>query len=289
MPTKEFTGELYVRWFQFGAFCPSFRAHGRTWKLRLPWGWDTGTIGVDEIRSYGEAANPGPEELHNAAVEPICRQYLELRYRFLPYLYSVVREAHDTGLPVIRALRLHHADDPAAVARGTSSSGAATSSSPPWWRRGRRSGPSTSRAAPGTTYGPASRSRAAARSVALATTPIYARAGAIIPFGPVKQYTGEAVDAPIELVVYPDTPGRFVLYDDDGITHQYRDGEWAGIILTWDDDARRLSMALTPRSRVRDTTPRRFVARLATRAEGVPIRFEGATVELHFGADPRLK
>ena len=116
VPTKEFTGELYVRWFQFGAFCPSFRAHGRTWKLRLPWGWDTGSIGVDEIRSYGEAANPGPEELHNAAVEPICRQYLELRYRLLPYLYSVIREGLDTGLPIIRALWLHHADDPVAVA-----------------------------------------------------------------------------------------------------------------------------------------------------------------------------
>ncbi|MGH9400673.1 MAG: TIM-barrel domain-containing protein, partial [Terriglobia bacterium] len=40
--TPELTGELYVRWFQFSAFCPLFRSHGRTWKLRLPWGWDTG-------------------------------------------------------------------------------------------------------------------------------------------------------------------------------------------------------------------------------------------------------
>jgi len=42
VPTKEFTAELYVRWFQFGAFCPLFRAHGRNWTLRLPWGWNTG-------------------------------------------------------------------------------------------------------------------------------------------------------------------------------------------------------------------------------------------------------
>ena len=49
VPTKEFTGELYVRWFQFGAFCPLFRSHGRTWKLRLPWGWNTGELGPDEI------------------------------------------------------------------------------------------------------------------------------------------------------------------------------------------------------------------------------------------------
>ena len=46
--TPELTGELFVRWFQFGAFCPLFRAHGRTWKLRLPWGWNTGEYGPEE-------------------------------------------------------------------------------------------------------------------------------------------------------------------------------------------------------------------------------------------------
>ena len=68
--------------------------------------------------TYGDAANPDPAELHNAAVEPICRKYLELRYQLLPYLYSVVHESHDTGLPIMRALWLHYPDDPAAVARG---------------------------------------------------------------------------------------------------------------------------------------------------------------------------
>src|SRR3954465_13078226 len=68
IPTKDLTGELYVRWFQFGAFNPLFRAHGRTWKLRLPWGWNTGELGPDEIKTEGEVANPGPEELHNSQV-----------------------------------------------------------------------------------------------------------------------------------------------------------------------------------------------------------------------------
>src|SRR5204863_313080 len=101
--TKELTGELYVRWFQFSAFCPLFRSHGRTWKLRLPWGWNTGDYGPTELEGYhGNAALPDPRELHNPHVEPICRKYLELRYRLLPYLYSAVREAHDTGIPVMR-------------------------------------------------------------------------------------------------------------------------------------------------------------------------------------------
>ena len=56
VPTKEFTGELYVRWFQFAAFNPLFRSHGRTWKLRLPWGWNTGETGSD--RNAQRAAGP---------------------------------------------------------------------------------------------------------------------------------------------------------------------------------------------------------------------------------------
>ncbi|HEX7958998.1 MAG TPA: TIM-barrel domain-containing protein, partial [Terriglobales bacterium] len=101
VPTKDFTGELYVRWFQFSAFCPLFRSHGRDWKLRLPWGWNTGELGPNEISNYSEAANPDPSELHNPDVEPICRKYLELRYRLLPYLYTAVRENHDLGLPIM--------------------------------------------------------------------------------------------------------------------------------------------------------------------------------------------
>ena len=92
VPTPEFTAELYLRWFQFGAFCPLFRCHGRTWKLRLPWGWNTGDPGPVEIRNYNGAAIPDASQLHDARVEPICRKYLELRYRMLPYLYSAVHE-----------------------------------------------------------------------------------------------------------------------------------------------------------------------------------------------------
>ena len=105
---------MHVRWFQFGAFCPSFRAHGRHWHLRLPWGWDGGDGGPSETTTF----KPDPAELKNPRVEPILRKYLELRYRLLPYTYTAVRECCDTGLPIIRALWLHYPDDRAAVARG---------------------------------------------------------------------------------------------------------------------------------------------------------------------------
>jgi alpha-glucosidase (family GH31 glycosyl hydrolase) len=118
VPTNEFTAELYLRWFQFGAFCPLFRCHGRAWKLRLPWGWNTGDIGPTEINNYSGASLPDASQLHNAEVERICRKYLELRYRMLPYLYSAVHECATTGMPVMRALWLQYPHDPKAVACG---------------------------------------------------------------------------------------------------------------------------------------------------------------------------
>jgi alpha-glucosidase (family GH31 glycosyl hydrolase) len=118
-PTRELTGELYVRWFQFSSFTPSFRSHGRVWHTRLPWGWNTGDLGPNEVVAGTEGSSaPDPSELHNAQIEPICKRYLELRYRLMPYLYTAVREAHDTGMPIMRALWLHYPDDPRATARG---------------------------------------------------------------------------------------------------------------------------------------------------------------------------
>ena len=133
VPTAEYTGELHVRWFQFGAFCPLFRAHGRTWHLRLPWGWNTGELGPSELRGYtGGAADPDPSELHNAQVEPIVKKYLELRYRLLPYIYT--RRA--------RVLRHRPADDARAVAAlsGRSAGGRARRSVSVGPRHPRRAG-----------------------------------------------------------------------------------------------------------------------------------------------------
>ena len=115
VPTPEYTGELYVRWFQFAAFNPLFRSHGRDWRLRLPWGWNTGELRLSRRRP---ATIRIRSELHNAAIEPICKKYLELRYQMMPYLYSAVKETCETGLPIIRALWLHYPSDEVAVARG---------------------------------------------------------------------------------------------------------------------------------------------------------------------------
>jgi alpha-glucosidase/alpha-D-xyloside xylohydrolase len=253
VPTKEFTAELYLRWFQFGAFCPLFRCHGRAWKLRLPWGWNTGDPGPPEIRNYGEAAVPDPSELHNDQVEPICRKYLELRYRMLPYLYSAVRECATTGMPIVRALWLHYADDPNAVGRGDEY----------LWGRNLLVAPVVEKSAISRqVYLPKGAwydfwngermegEREISRPVDLATIPLYVRAGSIIPFGPVKQYASQKVDQPLSLSIYPGGDASFMLYEDDGISFDYRKGEWMGTQLTWNDAQRVLTLHLAPGSRM---------------------------------------
>jgi len=283
VPTKELTGELYVRWFQFGAFCPLFRSHGRTWKLRLPWGWNTGDMGPNEIRGYGEAANPDPRELHNAQVEPVCRKYLELRYRLLPYLYSAVRECSTTGLPVMRGFWLHYPDDKVALTRGDEY----------LWGRDMLVAPVTDKGATGRTlYLPRglwydfwteeqiAGGHEVSRTVDLATMPVYVRAGAILPLGPVKQYSDEKVNAPTTLSVFPGADGEFLLYEDDGRSFRYRKGEWMGVSLMWDDTARVLSVRLADGSRMLPPSPRRFRIRVAPSAESRTVEFDGRAIHL---------
>jgi alpha-glucosidase (family GH31 glycosyl hydrolase) len=274
VPTKEFTAELYLRWFQFGAFCTLFRCHGRAWKLRLPWGWDTGNPGPTEISNYGGAAVPDASQLHNKQVEPICRKYLELRYRMLPYLYSAVRECAVSGMPVTRALWLHYPDDPLAVARDDEY----------FWGRDILVAPvcekgATSRRVylpPGEWYdfwtGERTHGgREISRDVDLETLPLFVRAGAILPLGPVKQYTGEKMDGPLTVTIYPGADGSFLLYEDDGKSFDYRKGEWMGIQMTWNDSRRVFRLNLAPGSRM-----------LAPMRRNIEVKVEQATRQIVF-------
>jgi alpha-glucosidase (family GH31 glycosyl hydrolase) len=279
VPTPEFTGELYVRWFQFAAFNPLFRSHGRDWRLRLPWGWNTGGFGYQETPTY----NPDPKELHNAAVEPICKKYLELRYQMMPYLYSAVKETCETGLPIIRALWLHYPSDKVAVARGDEylygrdilvapvvEKGASSrqvylphGSWYDFWTREKVEG-----------------GREITRNVDLETTPLYVRAGAVIPMGPVKQYADEKVDGPLTLWVHPGADGAFSLYEDDGKTFDFRKGEFMRVNIAWNDRQRRLSMRLANGSKMLGTAKRNIVVHVAGESLTRQAVFEGRPIEV---------
>jgi alpha-glucosidase/alpha-D-xyloside xylohydrolase len=238
VPTKEFTGELYARWFQFSAFTPLFRSHGRTWKLRLPWGWNTGEFGPVEAKD-----GPDKSELKNAEIEPICRKYLELRYRLLPYNYTLFRAACDSGLPPMRALWLHYPGDAEAVKLGDEYLWGRDLLVAPvvekaakvravylpagtwydWWNGEKHTGPGWIK-----------------RPVDLATLPLFARAGAVVPLDPVRQHTRQPVSEPTTLQVFRGADGKFVLYEDVGKSLAYLKGQATWTSITWDDAKRQL-------------------------------------------------
>jgi alpha-glucosidase/alpha-D-xyloside xylohydrolase len=286
VPTAEYTGELHIRWFQFGAFCPLFRAHGRDWHLRLPWGWNTGELGVSEVANYtGGAANPDPSELHNPDVEPICRKYLELRYRLMPYLYSAMRECAQTGVPIMRAMWLHHPDDPIAAMRGDQY----------FWGRDMLVAPVVEKGATfrrvylpsGTwtdfwTEESINGGRDLDRKIDLTTMPIYVRAGAILPMGPVRQYTGEPSDAPLTLVIYPGADGSSMVYEDDGESFAYRTGAWMGIATSWKDRDRALTVRLAQNSKMLPPLTRQIAVRLAGSKDTKTFTFAGKAITVTF-------
>jgi alpha-D-xyloside xylohydrolase len=76
----------------------------------------------------------------------------------------------------------------------------------------------------------------------LTTMPLYVRAGAIVPMGPVMQYATEKLDAPYEIRIYPGANARFTLYEDDNESYNYEKGQYAAYELSWNDAARVLTV-----------------------------------------------
>ena len=199
------SAELFLRWFQFGAFCPIFRSHGHSWRLHLPW-------------SYGDAA------------EAICREYIAWRYRLMPYTYTLAWQAHRQGLPLMRPLILNYPDDPRAYEIAEAYLWGDDLLVAPVTRDGARHWPVY--LPKGRWYdfwtheaheGPVSISVDAP----LERLPLFVRQGALLPLGPVLQYEGERKLNDIEILVYPAERSSFTLYEDDGVTRGYERGNFA--------------------------------------------------------------
>jgi len=281
VPTPEFTAELYVRWFQFGAFCPLFRCHGRTWKLRLPWGWNTGDPGPIEINNYSGAAIPDQSQLHDERIEPICRKYLEMRYRMMPYLYSAVHECTTTGMPIMRALWLHFPSDPKSVECADQYMWGPNMMVAPVLEKGASTRRVYLPPCPWFDYWTGERlegGREIERSVDLETLPLFVRAGSILPMGPVKQYSDEMVDSPLSLSIYPGADASFLIYEDDGKSFNYRRGEWMGIQAKWNDAARKLDLTLYAGSRMLPPAPRAIDVQLGKVTKRTSFRGEPVSV-----------
>lgn len=118
------------------------------------------------------------------------------------------------------------------------------------------------------------------RPVDLATLPLYVRAGAIIPFDPVRQFTAQSVSDPTTVRIYPGADGEFTLYDDDGESLGYQDGSDSKTIwirFHWDGSVRRLTIEPDPRMKQWPSGERTFTIELPG-SESHLISFKGRRV-----------
>jgi len=207
--------ELYTRWFEFGAFCPIFRSHGQP-----------------PHREIYNISPPGTKIYH------ILAAYDRLRYRLMPYIYTLAGDTWLRNGTIMQALAMDFPHDPRVRSIATEYMfGPAFLVSPVYRYRARRwpvylpAGTSWYDFFTNHIYRGGQRVRVAA---ALAQMPLFVRAGSIVPVGPAIQYTGERPGAPITLLVYTGANGAFTLYEDQGTTLGYRQGQYALIPFTYD-------------------------------------------------------
>jgi alpha-glucosidase (family GH31 glycosyl hydrolase) len=280
-PNEELTGELYLRWHQFASFCASFRSHGRAWWTRLPWGWGLSEMGPLEGNRY-----PLKSELNNPSIEPIAKKYNELRYQLMNYNYTLAWEARYSGMPLMRAMWLHYPED--VYARGMGSQylwGRDLLIAPvfkkgatkwniylpvgdwyDWWTNEKKTG-----------------GQSISREIDLATMPVYVRAGAIIPFDPIRQYSGELVKEPTTLKIYSGANGQYTLYEDDGISQDYLKGKGTWTHMIWNDKMKKLSIEPgAPEGLTNTTTQRVFKIEVIPEGLTKEVRYVGKYLEAIF-------
>jgi alpha-glucosidase (family GH31 glycosyl hydrolase) len=210
--------ELFVRWFEWGAFQPVMRAHGEREH--------------NEVWAYGKQA------------EPILEKYLRLRYQLMPYIYSLGYHAYQTGAPYTRALFMDFPDDPKVTnigdeymfgpaflvapvtEQGATSRKVYLPAGTDWfnyWTNERLQGGQTVDV-----------------PTPIDTIPLFVRAGSIIPLGSEILSTDQPQTI-ARMLVYPGKDGDFTVYNDDGKTYAYEKGESQVTHLHWNDTAGQLT------------------------------------------------
>jgi alpha-D-xyloside xylohydrolase len=211
--------ELYLRWFQFGVFCPVFRTHGH---------------------------RPHNEMWTYPLVEPQLIAFDKLRYRMMPYIYSLAGMVSHDDYTIQRPLVMDfQQDDLTWNVRDQFMFGPALMVSPveeahaterrvylpkdalwyDFW---------TGQTSNGGQYIQA--------PTPLDRIPLYVRAGSILPLGPVEQYADEKPDGPFELRVYRGADGAFTFYQDEGNNYNYEKGNYSTVPITWSETDRTLTL-----------------------------------------------
>lgn len=215
--------EINLRWFQFGTFVPLFRSHGQ-----------------NPYREIFNIADKG-SEVYDSMV-----WYTKTRYRLMPYIYSLVGDAHHKDGTFMRALVMDFPNDlnvrdindqymfgPALLINPVSEFQARKRevylpAGTDWYNfytGAKQAGGKTITA-----------------DAPLAQMPIFVKAGAIIPTGVEIQHVYDQPDAPYTLNVYTGADGSFEIYEDDGKTYGYEQGAWARIPVTYNDKTGELTI-----------------------------------------------
>jgi alpha-D-xyloside xylohydrolase len=241
--------ELFTRWFQFGAFCPMFRVHG-TGKPKEIWRFDEAT-------------------------QKILIDYDHLRYRLLPYIYSVSWKVTNEGYTMMRPLVMDFRNDPQArgipdqfmfgpailvnpvTQSGATNRGVYLPSGPAWYDFW------TGKVYPG--------GQTVEADAPVQTLPLFVKAGSIVPCGPSVQQAMEKAD-PITLYVYTGADGAFTLYEDDGLTYAYERGKSARILIRWNDEKRTLTIGKREGSFPSMLTERTFEIVFVTKTHPYPLQ-----------------
>jgi alpha-glucosidase (family GH31 glycosyl hydrolase) len=118
------------------------------------------------------------------------------------------------------------------------------------------------------------------RPVTLETMPMFARAGAIIPLDPVRQYTSQKVNEATTLLVFPGADGEFIKYDDDGASLDYLKGQGMWTRLRWNDRTHTLTVEPDPRSKLKTAGPKEYDVLQAGEGARKTLQYAGHRVEV---------
>ncbi|AUP80857.1 glycoside hydrolase family 31 protein [Flavivirga eckloniae] len=247
--------ELLTRWFQYGTFCPLFRIHGY--------------VSDTEIWRYGKA------------FETTARDFINLRYQLMPYIYSTAWNVTKNNGSMMTPLAYSFPNDKNAWDIGNQFLfGDNIMVCPVTEYKARNR---TVYLPEGTwfdfwTNKVISGGKEISADAPLNKLPLYVKAGTILPLGPKVQYSTQKLDKPIEIVIYEGANAEFVLYQDDNLSNDYLKGAYAEFIFSYNDNTSKLTIRKKEGNYIDlKKTPQSFIVKKAGESKGQKVTFKGKT------------
>jgi len=222
--------ELFTRWFQFGTFSPIFRIHGKGERAMFSDNWD-------------------------ASTKSILLNYDNLRYRLLPYIYSLSWKVTNEDYTIMRSLAFDFRDDagiqnipdqymfgPAFLVNPVTERMYSLPNSKEIKKSRKVYLPKSANWYDFWTGKLITGGQTIDAAAPIETLPLYIKAGSIVPMGPYLQYATEKVADPIELRVYTGADAEFVLYEDENDTYNYEKGVYSTIAMNWNEAEKTLTI-----------------------------------------------